>query len=206
LERQAALNLEFAAREAIVELGLDKTVREGALGTILLMSFDTNYPTQAPTEAHGDDPPHWHMHMFWSHAPIIREIGHFYIGVDGLLTRNGVGNMVTQKGARFARGETHTTLTENGQVLYTQTITTEGYFILGTPTGGACRFTPVQGGFHTGVDLICDKGNGRRRIRAEDDIDQGRMSIYVNDRLVEQHLYDRDNGVLERSEITYRGR
>jgi hypothetical protein len=202
VERQAALNLEFAAREAIVALGLDRTLRERGLDTVLLMGFDTNDPTLGPADAHNDDPPHWHMHMSWSRVPIIREIGHFYIGSDGLLIRNGVGDVINGKGARFERGQTHKTLTEDGEILYTHTITPEGYFTLGT-SAGVCRFTPVVGGFHTGVDLACRNGAYRRRIRAEDDIDLGRLRLFLNERLVEEYIYDPDNGVLERSEITY---
>jgi hypothetical protein len=205
IERQSALNLEFAAREAIVRLGLDRTVRERGLGTILLMGFDTNFPTQGPEDAHGDNPPHWHMHMSWSREPIIREIGHFYIGPNGLLKNNGVGNMVTDKGAQFERGQTHKTLTESGETLYTQTITPVGYFTLGT-SEGTCRFAPIASGFQSGVDLACDNSITHQRIRAEDDIAKGRLQVFLNDHLVEQHFYDPDNGVLKRSEIKYDGR
>jgi hypothetical protein len=205
LERQAALNLEFAAREAIVTLGLNRTIQERGLGTILLMGFDTNYPTQGPDEAHDDDPPHWHMHMSWSREPIIREIGHFYIGPDGLLTKNGVGNMATHKGAHLERGQTHRTLTDSGETLYTQTITLDGYFALST-SKGICHLEPVAGGFQSGVELACDNGTARRRIRAEDDITQGRLRLFLDNRLVEEHFYDLDNGVLKRSEIAYESR
>src|SRR6185295_15631794 len=64
IQRAAALNLEFAVRDAIHQLGLDRRVVEDGLGVIQLMGFDTNYPTVAPDRAHDDFPPHWHMHLW----------------------------------------------------------------------------------------------------------------------------------------------
>lgn len=205
IERQAALNLEFAAREAIVSLGFDREVRERGLGTILLMGFDTNFPTQGPEEAHFDFPPHWHMHFSWVHAPIIREVGHFNIGADGLLAENFVWDVAKEKGKTFKRGETHTTRTDKGEALYSQTITTDGYFELAT-AAGSCRFTPVATGFQSGVEIACNNGNPSQQIRAEDDVEAGRLRLFLNGALVEEHFYDSDNGVLKRSELAYEDR
>jgi len=202
IERQAALNLEFAAREAIVALRLDKAVREQGVGTVLLMGFDTNYPTQGPKEAHEDSPPHWHMHLSWDREPIIREVGHFYLGTDGLLVENQVADVVHHQTLRFGPNQTYNTLNGEGALLFSQTITAAGAFVLGTPTG-SCRLTPVAGGFQSGVDVSCDPSGMRLVVRAEDDTATGALRIYRNERLVEEHRYDPDNGVLVSSRMEY---
>ena len=205
IERQAALNLEFAAREAIVSLGIDRQVRERGLGTILLMGFDTNYPTLGLEGAHVDYPPHWHMHFSWAQDPIIREVGHFNIGLDGLLTENIVSYEQTQKGMRFGRGDRYATRTPDGETLFTQSITKEGFFEIGS-SGGSCRLTPVSGGFQSGIEITCDNGSPRQLIHVEDDIQAGHLRVFRDDKVVEEHLYDPDNGVLKRSVLVYADR
>lgn len=209
LEHQAAINLEFGAREAIVSLGLDRTVRERGLGTILLMGFDTNTPTLTPNSVHEDYPPHWHMHVSWAHDPLIREVGHLFIGPDGLLTSNTVSDGTKKPELKeFNRGETHVTRindVDGGEVLYSHTITADGSFELSTPSG-MCRLSPVSGGFQSGVEVACDNGVATERIRAEDDILAGRLSVFRNDELMEEHTYDPDNGTLKRSELVYADR
>ncbi len=200
VQRQAALNLEFAARDAIVALGLDKSVRESGIGTILLMGFDTNYPTLTPEYGHEDDPPHWHMHFSWSHDPVIRQVGHLSINAEGLLTDNLVVDIVTNTSYLYKGGQTHETKTDSAQVIYTHTITPEGHFILGTAQG-SCRLTPTGTGFQSGVDVACTNNNHRARVRAEDDLNRGLLQVFVNDQLVEEHWYNSDNGMLKASKI-----
>jgi hypothetical protein len=204
-QKQATTNLEFAAREAMEMLGLDQVIEVSGVGLVTIMGFDTNYPTQSPTAAHDDDPPHWHMHMYWREAPKVRDIGHFYVGANGLLESNEWQNMPHHTDVKLAPGETQTTKTSEGEVLYTQTITAEGYFVLGTPTA-SCRFAPVSGGFQSGVDLHCDNGMSVRRVRAEDDVHHARLRLYINARLAEEHLYDPDTGALRSSQVSYAGR
>jgi hypothetical protein len=224
IERQAALNLEFAAREAIKALGLDHTLQDRGLGVMQIMGFDTSAPTLAPNEAHNDSPPHWHMHIYWTSEPIARAVGHFYIGPDGLLKQNCGGDSTISKPDPatqcFERGQTVEETQPNGMPLYTVTITPKGYYTIAAVTqtnifadhyvfGTAvetCHLTPVKVGFQTGVDLACDNGAPPRRIRAEDDVNEGRLRLFINDRLVEVHSYDIDNGSLQRSEITYGNR
>jgi hypothetical protein len=204
IERQAALNLEFAAREAIISLGLDREVRERGLGTILLMGFDTNFPTMGPEEAHVDYPPHWHMHLSWVQTPTIREVAHFNIGPDGLLIENQVWDDARRKSQTFKRGETQITRTASGEAIYSQTITTDGYFELAT-AAGVCRAVPVGTGFQSGAEIDCNTGMTTVRIRAEDNTELGRLRVFRNDSLVEEHSYDPDNGILKRSEVAYGG-
>jgi len=201
-QRQAALNLEFGSREAISALGLDRMMTERGLGTILLMGFDTNFPTQGPEVAHADDPPHWHMHISWTRQPIIRQVGHFYIGPDGLLIQNVVADPASDHTLQFEKGQTFDTVTLENETLYSQTITREGYFVLAAAKG-SCKLSPISEGFQSGVALSCNEGKIQKRVRAQDDIQSGRLRVFVNDHLKEEHLYDPDNGVLKSSKIVY---
>jgi hypothetical protein len=199
LERQAALNLEFGTRSAIEALGLGETVARLRLGTILLMGFDTYWPTRGPDWAHEDDPPHWHMHMAWRVKPVLRKIGHFYIGSNGQLIDNESQDM-SRKGPdatkRLERGGTDTTIDNRGQVLYRQTIARNGDFVLSSPTG-ICTLSPVADGFQSGVQVICDRGKYTARINAIDDIARGRIKFFVNGALSEEYTYDSDTGILK---------
>jgi len=202
VEAKAALNLQFAAREAIKALRLDSAIQDHGGLTIMLMNFDTNYPTLGPGDAHDDWPPHWHMHLYWKASPRVRKVGHFYIAPDGLLFGNlsydfkSLEDRVKVK-RWVRRGEEDKTTTLEGRVLYGHTITPEGHFKLSSPDG-ACLFAPVAGGFDSGVDLTCNFRNQltRLRIRADDDPSNGRIQFFLNDRLEEDFRYDRDTGAL----------
>lgn len=122
-----------------------------------------------------------------------------------MLSENRVGDQVTQKSVTFGRGQTHTTLTQAGNVLYIQTITEDGHFVLGTPEG-SCRLDPVGTGFHTGVKLTFDNGAPSRTVRADDDVVAGRLRLFIDGQCIEEHEYDTDNGVLIRSSINYTNR
>lgn len=200
IEAAAALNLEFATREAIVALGLDRTVPAKGAATIMLMNFDTNYPTLTPDNAHDDWPPHWHMHLLWKDAPRIRKVGHFYIGADGLMTQNQSGDLVTlSSDARanrwYLQGQADETRTPDGELLYSHTITPEGHFILSTPQG-SCRMSPIAHGFESGVILRCGNGKPSVRVRAEDDIEAGRVRLFLNGRPAQDYRYDLDTGAI----------
>jgi len=93
------------------------------------------------------------------------------------------------------RGEADETKTPDGEVLFTHTVTPEGFFVLSTPAG-ACRFTPVAGGFHTGVNLACDKGRPMLRVRAEDNTEAGAIRLFLDDRLRAEYRYDPDTSAL----------
>jgi hypothetical protein len=186
VQRQAALNLEFAAREAMIRLGLDRSLTESGVGLVTLMGFDTCFPTLGPNSAHGDNPPHWHMHMYWNEEPRVRKVGHFYIGEDGLLFQNN----------DLGRGQTDETTTASGKLLYTHTITQEGYFIIGAPTG-SCLLAPIAGGFHSGVKLTCNNDKTPLRVRAEDDLVHGRLRVSLDDRVAYDYEYDPDTYLLK---------
>ncbi len=200
VEAKAALNLEFATREAVKALQLNSALQKDGVATIMLMNFDTNYPTLGPNEAHDDWPPHWHMHLYWKDAPKVRKVGHFYIAPNGLLIENESSDLTSLKrGDRetrwYARGESDETRTPGGKVLYSQTVTAEGYFKLAS-SHGECLFTPVAGGLDSGVSLSCGGTHPPLRVRAEDDPAQGTLELFLDDRLVEDYRYDPDTGAL----------
>jgi hypothetical protein len=97
------------------------------------------------------------------------------------------------------KGTAHQTKTPNGEVLYSQTITSEGYFVLSTPRG-SCQFLPVAGGFDSGVNLSCDNGSRNLRVSVQDDVEAGLLRIILNDQLKEEYSYDPDTGALLSSE------
>lgn len=202
VEAKAALNLQFAAREAIKALRLDSLVQRHGAQTIMLMNFDTNYPTLGPDDAHEDWPPHWHMHLYWNDSPRVRKVGHFYIGPDGLLLGNQSFDFKSLDGRSrikrwYPHGEDDKTTTPDGLVLYSQSITQHGHFKL-TSAEGSCLLTPMVGGFDSGVTLAFDHDNKwhGRRIWAEDDPSDGRIRLFLNGRLKEDYRYDPDTGTL----------
>lgn len=200
LEAKAALNLEFAAREAIRILHLDTALKDSGVANIMLMNFDTNYPTLGPNEAHDDWPPHWHMHLFWNEEPKVRKVGHFYIRPDGLLGQfmsddwKSYQDRIRQK-KWYGSGEADETRTPDGRLLYSHTITQEGWFRLASPLG-SCLFRPISGGFDSGVSLSCGDERPPMQIRATDDTVGGRIQLFLNDRLVDDYRYDPDTGAL----------
>lgn len=211
IERQAALNLEFAAREAVVALGIDYALETRGLGVVQLMGFDTNYPTLAADRAHGDHPPHWHMHVYWTHGPRARVIPHFYIGADGLLGQAKVyrtaGLPSREAEGEYLRGKPIAVLTPEGESLFSQTITEQGWFALSTGAA-TCLFEPVgtapgDGGFAKGVRLACPN-LPVRVVEASDDIAHGEMRLMINGTLVERHRYDPDTGEIVASDVRAR--
>ena len=196
----AAINLEFATREAISALELEKALPRLGVSTIMLMNFDTNYPTLGPDEAHEDWPPHWHMHLFWNDVPKVRKVGHFYLSEDALLTgefsSDLVGSSFTNRAKRwYPNGTANETRTPAGELVYSQTITSEGFFKLGTATG-SCTLKPVGRGFDLGAIVECDNGAQPVRIRAEDDPAAGTLLLHRDGRLDTEYRYDADNGAV----------
>ncbi len=189
VERQAASNLEFAQREVIRRLGLGERVARERLGTIEVMGFDTNYP-----HGHTDAPPHIHMHLRWPRNAGT-QIGHYYIGADGLLVHNVVG--VKGLGAPervFARGETFTTIGPDERSVYAHTITPEGWLALGAAGEPSCIIRPIGEGFQSGARILCP-GQADTEVRVTDDLAKATVSVEIG-RVIERFRYDRDTGAL----------
>lgn len=131
-QRRAANTLEFAQREVVRRLGLGEEIERDGVGRIQIMGFDTNAP-----HGHGDAPPHVHMHLRWP-GDTGMQIGHHYIGPDGLLTENIVGLKGLHALQRwFGRGETFTAIASDGRALYSHRITPRGWLEIARPDGGA---------------------------------------------------------------------
>ena len=192
IQRQAANALEFAQREAIRALGLGDYVARQGLGVIEVMGFDTNNP-----HGHRDAPPHIHMHLRWPFNTGT-QIGHFYIGADGLLDRNTAGITRFNLPERvFARGETFTTIGNTGKPVYTQTITAEGWLKLATAWSdrpATCLIRPVTGGFQSGAVVACD-GRPAVQVTVSDDIVAGITRVRAG-QVIETIRYDPDTGRL----------
>ena len=198
VEAKAAVNLEFATRKAVELLGLDRSLAKKGVAAITIMNFDTNSPTQGPFASHQDWPAHWHMHLYWTTAPKTRKVGHFYIGPNGLLTWNASQDLQNSPAgdAWYNGGEPDKTTAADGEVLYTQTITKEGFFELTSPAG-TCRLTPAGVGFDSGVDLTCTRHPAVHGIRAVDDLSRGVIEVYAEGRRTAQYNYDIDTGALK---------
>ncbi|KQN81618.1 hypothetical protein ASE90_13020 [Sphingomonas sp. Leaf67] len=190
VQRRAANVLEFAQREVVRELGLGEQVEREHLGRIQIMGFDTNAP-----HGHTDAPPHMHMHLRWP-GNTGTQIGHYYIGADGLLTHNQVGvKDIPGRERRFERGEPFTTVGPNGHGVYTHRITTEGWLELGRAGDAPCLIRPDGGtGFGSGATIRC-AGHPEVRIRVEDDRSRGVITVATGD-VTETFRYDIDTGAL----------
>jgi hypothetical protein len=189
-QRRAANVLEFAQREVVRELGLGEQVEREHLGRIQIMGFDTNAP-----HGHTDAPPHMHMHLRWP-GNTGTQIGHYYIGADGLLTHNQVGvKDIPGRERRFGRGEPFTTVGPNGRGVYTHRITGEGWLELGRAGEAPCLIRPADGtGFQSGATIRC-AGRPETHIRVEDDLSRGVVTV-VTGTITEIFRYDTDTGVL----------
>lgn len=189
VQRRAANVLQFAQREVVRELGLGEQAEHEHLGQIQIMGFDTNAP-----HGHTDAPPHMHMHLRWP-GNTGTQIGHYYIGADGLLTHNEVGvKDIPGGGGRFGRGDSFTTIGPNGRKIYTHRITTEGWLELGRAGDTPCLIRPDGTGFQSGAIVRCS-GHGDRRVAVEDDQRRGIVTVRTGD-IVEVFRYDRDTGAL----------
>lgn len=190
VERAAANTLEFAQREVVRELDLGGYVERNHLGRIQIMGFDINAP-----HGHTDSPPHMHMHLRWP-KNTGTQIGHFYIGPNGLLTHVIVGvKGIAGNQKRYERGQPFTSIGPDGAGVYTHTLTQEGWLTLGHTGEAPCLIRPMgDGGFDNGALVRCP-GHAEHRILVRDDLDVGRLFVRT-DATVETFRYDRDTGRL----------
>jgi len=190
---KAALNLEFAAREAVERLGLMPKVL-AAKATFLIQNFDTSYPTTSATTAHIDAPPHWHIQIVNGRAD-----AHLYIGDDGLLTMNFISVAVPKPWTPggLLLGTPSPYLTPDGTLLATDMVQLDGHYAF-SADGQTCRFEPVGEGYDNGVDLDCGDGKPVRVI-VTDALETGALRIGLNDRET-IYRYDPDTGALLSSE------
>lgn len=190
LQRDAANTLEFAQREVVRRLKLGEEVERRGIGRIQIMGFDTNAP-----HGHVDAPPHIHMHLRWP-GDAGTQIGHYYIGADGLLSHNMVG--IKGMGApdrRFDRGQTFTTIGADDHPVYTNRITEQGWLEIGRPGEAPCMIAPLgPRGFADGAHVRCP-GMSDAPITVRDDLARGVLTV-VTGPVVETFRYATDNGAL----------
>ncbi|MDR6116279.1 MULTISPECIES: hypothetical protein [unclassified Sphingomonas] len=188
-QRRTANVLEFAQREVVRRLGLGEEAEREGLGRIQIMGFDTNAP-----HGHVDAPPHVHMHLRWP-DDTGTQIGHYYIGPDGLLTENivGVKGLGTPE-RRFGRGDTFTSIAPDGRGLYSHRITARGWLEIARPGGRSCLIKPDGGaGFDAGAQVVCGD-EPATRIAVTDDL-RGVLTV-VTGPVTEVFRYDPDTGAL----------
>ena len=190
VQRAAANVLEFAQREVVRETGLGDEVERRGLGTIQIMGFDTNAP-----HGHLDAPPHMHMHLRWP-GDAGTQIGHYYIGPDGLLTHNLVGiKGLNAPDRRFDRGQAFTTIGPDGRPVYTHQITEQGWLELGRAGAPPCLIRPAGSrGFADGAVIRCP-GRDEVRLTVQDDLTAGVLTVTTGP-VVETFRYAPDSGVL----------
>lgn len=153
-----------------------------------------------PDEAHEEWPPHWHMHLYWKDVPKVRKVAHFYLSESALLTGDFSsdlkGSSLTERSKGwYPNGVANETRTPSGELVYSQTITAEGYFKLGT-ANGACLISPISGGFDSGVTVTCDNGTSPVSIRATDDPALEILILYRDGRAETEYRYDTDTGAI----------
>lgn len=190
LQRRAANVLEFAQRQVVRTLGLGEDAVKRGWGTIQIMGFDTNAP-----HGHVDAPPHVHMHLRWP-GNTGTQIGHYYIGTDGLLSHNMVGvKGLNAPDRRFGRGETFTTIAPDRATAYTHRITERGWLEIADGRGRTCLMRPAAaGGFADGAIVQCP-GMDDQHITVADDLTDGVLTVTTGD-IVETFRYATDSGLL----------
>jgi hypothetical protein len=195
VQRAAALNLEFALREAIRDLKLERDVADRRLGKIHLMGFDTNNPL-----GHEDYPPHIHMILRWpnfagSQAP------HYYIGAEGRLLPDisvTIDGMPHITATQIGKGVWLPAIDYLSEALYETLITDDGGFTLRRPGGASCTLKPSEAGgrgFASGAVADCSSG-AVYRVQASDDTEHGEVRAQINSRPAEVYRYDVDTATL----------
>jgi hypothetical protein len=135
-----------------------------------------------------------HMHLRWP-ANAGTQIGHYYIGADGLLDRNEVGiKDLDAPGATFGRGKSFTTRDMRGRPVYTHQITAEGWLRLGRAGQAPCQIRPLARGFDGGALVACP-GQPEVAVKVDDDLAAGVLRVATG-AVLEVFRYDPDSGKL----------
>lgn len=195
LQRQATLNLEFGAREAIRALQLDQEVSSRGLGRIHLMGFDTNDPL-----GHEDYPPHIHIILRWpdfagSQAP------HFYLSSTGTIEGDvtvTVDGLPEIQPTIFPLGKPIPAVDYLGEIVFETVVNPDHSLTLRRPDFGWCTLRPVRpgdDGFASGVQVNCSTG-AKLGVRAEDSTASGILRVFVDSKPGETYRYDPDTAVL----------
>ncbi|GAN90408.1 hypothetical protein Gbfr_015_009 [Gluconobacter frateurii M-2] len=187
-QRLAANNLEFALREAVLDLGLGRRALETHAGIIEIMGFDTNDP-----HGHRDAPPHIHMHLRWPYN-IGTQIGHFYLDEAGRIDHTVVGIAGLGGHKEFTKSQIFVTLDSQGRPFFSETITPDGGLTVADPFGHNCWIGAPGDDFSRELHVAC-QGHPPVLIRVADDRSQGVLTVESND-LKETFHYDAQTGLL----------
>ena len=198
-QAQSALNFVFAGREVIRDWKLHHELAAEEKSFVELMGFETNNPL------HGDAPAHWHLCIFWPDKRQTRNavmcIPHFYMDDSGGVISNGFSRYgPPSKGAPsqwhqsdLGPGEPALYKDRSGKVRMAITIRNDGGIDLGrnAETVGYSILPDEDGA------TILRRGKPWRRVRVEDHVKQGVMTVTVTSPAngnekprVEVHRYD----------------
>jgi glycerophosphoryl diester phosphodiesterase len=217
-QAQSALNFVFASREVIRDWKRHHELAAEEKSFIELMGFETNNPL------HGDAPPHWHLSIFWPDnlqtPTAVMCIPHFYIDSAGRVTSNGFStygppmNGKPSKWQQSTLGPDEPALYKDrsGKVTMAITIRKDGGVDLG-PDAETVTYSILPGENGTSITR---RGEPWRRVRVEDDVKKGVMTVTVtpepkgNEKpRVEVHRYDPLTGVERKAEtpipVAHRG-
>jgi len=198
-QAQSALDFVFAGREVFRDWELHHELAAEEKSFVELMGFETNNPL------HGDSPPHWHLSIFWPDnrqtTTAVMCIPHFYMDDAGRVTSNGFStygppaNGQPSKWHRSTLGPDEPALYRDraGKVRMAVTIRKDGGVDLGPDARTATySILPDENGA-----IITRRGEPWRRVRVEDDVKQGVMTVTVTPEpkghekpRVEIHRYD----------------
>ena len=198
-QAQSALNFVFAGREVLRDWKLHYELAAEEKSFVELMGFETNNPL------HGDAPAHWHLSIFWPDKRQTRNavmcIPHFYMDDSGGVISNGFSTYgPPSKGAPskwhqsdLGPGEPALYKDRSGKVRMAITIRKDGGIDLGLDAKTvSSSILPDEDGA-----TILRRGNPWRRVRVEDEFQQGVMTVTVTSPAngnkkprVEVHRYD----------------
>lgn len=186
-QHRAAVTLQFAMLQAVVQLGLDQTAGCGPFGPIWIMGFDTNNPA-----GHIDWPPHVHMHMALPRfgAPI----GHYYFDEACRLTHNICEPRAdATRSERFGIGAPCRYQTPTAEPLYEITISEAGGLDIQAPNGRWARIMPIGSGFENAA--IVQIGGTSWHCSTTVDLDTGLVRNIVDGQITD-YRFDVDTGRL----------
>jgi hypothetical protein len=186
-QARAALNLVFAAREAVEDWGVADRLHDDGRGTLRLMGFESNDPP------HGDFPPHWHLNLGLPEPWEGSQIPHLYLDEAGRTTRNEVAVL-----GRPERSRTHGVRDPlelrdaDGRVRVVVDVRPDGGVDLG-PAPGEWRYSLVAGdGGFPGSVAVERRGEPWRAVAVRDDVRTGRLSVTVSGECERTETYEYD--------------
>ena len=198
-QAQSALHFVFAGREVIRDWKLHHELAAEEKSFVELMGFETNNPL------HGDAPAHWHLCIFWPdnrQTPnAVMCIPHFYLDGSGRVISNGFstygppspGQPSKWHQSDLGPGEPALYKDRSGKVRMAITIRNDGGIDLG-PDAEAVSYSILPDKDGT---TILRRGKPWRRVRVEDDVKKGMMTVSVTSQThgsekprVEVHRYD----------------